>query len=198
MKETAMQFRLATLALSTTLLLTSGFSQAHEAHVHGLGKIDIALDGSTLSMHLDSPLMNLVGFEHAAKSAGDRQAIQNMAKVLRNASAVFLTTPAAQCSSSSVKLVSAAITPTLLGENTKDKTAASGADQASKPGKNEHADLDADFIFQCTYPERLKAIDVKLFDAFKGFNSIEVQLVTPKRQAAAKLTPTSSSIAVLN
>ncbi len=198
MKEFAMYPRLATLALSAVVLMTSNLVHAHEAHVHGVGKLDIALDGNTLHLHLDSPLMNLVGFEHAATSAKDRQAVQNMVKLLRNGSAVFVTTPAAQCSSTAVKLVSSALPPALLGESSGGKSAPSDTDQTSKPSKSEHADLDADYTFQCTYPERLKAIDVKLFDGFKGFVSIDVQLVTAKRQAAAKLTPKASTMAIPN
>jgi len=168
-------------------LLSSSLALAHEAHVHGVGKLDVALDGNTLSLHLDSPLVNLIGFEHAANSPKDKQAAQAMARTLRNAAAVFVTTPSAECKLSSVQLDSAAIAPDLLG----------GA-KASKPAAHDdhdgHADMDADFSFQCAHPERLQRIEVKLFDAFKGFNSIDVQLVTAKRQGAAKLTPAAASI----
>jgi hypothetical protein len=174
-------------AVGSALLLSSTLALAHEAHVHGVGKLDVALDGANLTLHLDSPLVNLIGFEHAAKSAKDRQAAQDMAKTLRNAGAVFVASPSAECKLSAVKLVSAAIEPALLGETSASKPA--GAED-----HDGHADLDADFSFQCAHPERLQKIDVKLFDAFKGFNSIDVQLVTRKRQAAARLTPSSTSL----
>jgi hypothetical protein len=161
---------------------------AHEAHVHGVGKLDVAVDGNTLSLHLDSPLVNLIGFEHAATSAADRQAASNMAKTLRDAGKVFITTAAAGCSVTSVQLVSAAIDPALLGEPAATGKSATHADHDG------HADLDADFIFHCNAPDRLQNINVKLFDAFKGFVSIDVQLVTAKRQAAAKLTAASSTL----
>lgn len=180
------------LAVTATSLLLSSIltisAQAHEAHVHGVGKLDVALDGRTLSLHLDSPLVNLIGFEHAAHSPAERKSAQNMATTLRNAANVFVTSDAAACKVSQVKLVSAAIDPVLLGE----------AATAPAPGSHEdhdgHADLDADFTFQCAHPERLQTIDVRLFDAFKGFISIDVQLVTAKRQGAARLTPSSSRI----
>ncbi len=189
--ETRTFARQVTAFAASSLLLFPLLSipaQAHEAHVHGVGKLDVALDGNTLSLHLDSPLVNLIGFEHTASSPKDRQAAQDMAKALRNAGKIFVTSAAAACTVSQVKLVSAAITPTLLGETA----------SAPKAGAHEdhdgHADIDADFVFQCAAPERLQQIDVKLFDAFKGFVSIDVQLVTPKRQAAAKLTLSSSVI----
>jgi hypothetical protein len=178
--------------LAATLLLAVPLVHAHEAHVHGVGKLDVALDGQTLSLHLDSPLVNLVGFEHAANSAKDKAAVQAMTKNLRNAGIVFVTSPSAECKLSGVKLESAALDPALLGEAQVDKTAKPAA-QADHDG---HADLDADFTFRCAHPERLQKIDVRLFEAFKGFNSIDVQLATGKRQGAAKLTPAANSIAV--
>ena len=177
--------------LATALLLSAPLVHAHEAHVLGVGKLDVALDGQTLSLHLDSPLVNLVGFEHAANSAKDKAAVQAMTKSLRNtgADAVFVASPSAECKLSGVKLESAALDPALLGEPAATKPAA----QADHDG---HADLDADFTFRCARPERLQKIEVRLFDSFKGFNSIDVQLVTGKRQGAAKLTPAASSIAI--
>lgn len=177
------------LAVAAALLFSAALVHAHEAHVHGVGKLDVALDGQTLSLHLDSPLVNLVGFEHAANSAKDKQAVQAMTNTLRNAGAVFVTSPSAECKLNGVKLESAALDPALLGEAAAAKPAA----QADHDG---HADLDADFTFRCAHPERLQKIEVRLFDAFKGFNSIDVQLVTSKRQGAAKLTPAANSIAV--
>ena len=176
--------------LASSLLLSSIVSpaMAHEAHVHGVGKLDVAVDGNTLSLHLDSPLVNLIGFEHAATSEADRQAASNMAKTLRDAGKVLVPTAAAGCTVTSVHLVSAAIAPALLGE------AAAAGKPAAAADHDGHADLDADFVFHCNAPERLQNIDVKLFDAFKGFVSIDVQLVTAKRQAAAKLTAASSNL----
>jgi hypothetical protein len=161
---------------------------AHEAHVHGVGKLDVALDSNTLTLHLDTPLVNLIGFEHEAKSAPDRQAAQKMSIQLRSAAAMFVTTPAAECKPASVTLVSAALAPALLGE----APAAMGKAARAKAG--EHADLDGDFVFHCAHPERLEAIDVRLFDAFPGFHQIDVQAVTPKRQSAATLKPGATSI----
>ncbi|WP_016772972.1 ZrgA family zinc uptake protein, partial [Pseudomonas sp. R62] len=42
------------------------------AHEHGVGRLNAALDGQTLELELESPAMNLVGFEHAATSDADK------------------------------------------------------------------------------------------------------------------------------
>ena len=41
------------------------------AHEHGVAKLNVVLDDNTLELELDSPAMNLVGFEHAASSDAD-------------------------------------------------------------------------------------------------------------------------------
>jgi hypothetical protein len=183
----SIRFFFSIAALSVLSITTAAV--AHEAHVHGVGKLDVALDDRTLSLHLDSPLINLLGFEHAASSAPDRQAAQKMGVQLRGADKVFVTTPAAQCRATSVTLISAALDPALLGEKPAPKTA--GQSAADHDG---HADLDADFVFSCAHPEQLRAIDVKLFELYSGFHRIDVQAVTPKSQSAATLAPGATVI----
>lgn len=159
----------------------------HPAHVHGVGKLDVALEGNTLTLHLDSPLINLVGFEHAANSGKDKDTVRAAVKNLRDVNRMFATDAAAQCKPAEVQLESAVLTPALLGE----KTAAS-----IEPAPNDgHADLDGDFTLVCASPGALTAVDVSgLFAAFPGFHSIDVQLATPKKQGAVQLVPGSALI----
>lgn len=44
-------------------------------HEHGVAQLNVALDGKTLELELDSPAMNLVGFEHAASTDADKAAV---------------------------------------------------------------------------------------------------------------------------
>ncbi|MEB0010240.1 DUF2796 domain-containing protein [Glaciimonas sp. Gout2] len=177
----------SSVAISALLCLALSPAIAHEAHVHGVGKLDVAIDGAQITLHLDTPLMNLLGFEHAAKNTKDRAAAQKMALQLRNASKIFVTTPAAECRPISVKLASNAIDPILLGESPTPATKINATAKAAV-----HADLDADIVLQCENPHLLKTIDVNLFAKFKGFQKIDVQMVTPKNQLAATLRPSAT------
>lgn len=163
---------------------------AHEAHVHGVGTLDVALDNHTLTLHLATPLINLLGFEHAANSAQDQQATRKMGLQLHAANSVFAITPAAQCKPVSVTLVSAVLEPALLGE---PPLAAKDA-QTAADKHDGHANLDGDFVFDCAHPEQIKAIDVKLFDLYPGFHQINVQAVTLKGQSAAILKAGTTNI----
>ena len=54
-----------------------------EAHVHGAIKIEMAVEGKTLSIDIDGPAESFVGFEYAPKSAKEK-AVWNSASELWN------------------------------------------------------------------------------------------------------------------
>ncbi|MEF8697782.1 MAG: DUF2796 domain-containing protein [Candidatus Accumulibacter sp. UW26] len=58
----------------------------------------------------------------------------------------------------------------------------------------QHADLDAEFFFHCAQPAALQGLEVKLFSAFPGYRQIRAQVVTGKRQSAARLSPKASTL----
>lgn len=53
-------------------------------HEHGVAQLNVALDGKTLELELDSPAMNLVGFEHAASTDADKAAVAKARAQLEN------------------------------------------------------------------------------------------------------------------
>ena len=52
-----------------------------------------------------------------------------------------------------------------------------------------HSDIRTGHVFACERPERLARVGTTLFDAFTGFEEIEVQLVGPGGQSAFELNP---------
>jgi hypothetical protein len=168
------------------LWMAPGIGAAHSpgAHVHGLATLDVVVDGANLDITLESPLDNLLGFEHAPKNEKQTQAVRAMARTLKQAQGVFIPTPAAHCSLVSVRLASSALEPALLGEA---KAPASAADAPVEEAG--HADLDADFHFTCAQPAELKGMEVGLMKAFAGLRKINAQIAGPRGQSAAVLTP---------
>lgn len=151
---------------------------AHEpgAHVHGIAKLQVAVDGDILTLGLESPLDNLLGFERMPRSEKQKAAVRDMAERLNKPGALFLPTPAAKCAAVSVKLVSPVLEP------------------AKKGNDDGHADLDAEFVFKCAQPNALRGVAVKFFDGFRHLRQIDVQVVGPRGQAAAKLTAAQPQI----
>ncbi len=67
------------------------------AHEHGKGTLNIALEGSRLTMELEAPGVDIVGFEHKAKSAKDKAVVANAKKQLAKPLALFKLPAAAGC-----------------------------------------------------------------------------------------------------
>ncbi|WP_420995037.1 DUF2796 domain-containing protein [Cupriavidus sp. 30B13] len=171
-------------AALAAFLLAAG-AGAHEAHVHGAARLDVVQDGAVLTVHLESPLMNLFGFEHAPRSAAEQAAAQQAMARLRDGGGLFVTPPAAGCRLESVQFDFGPLNRAFMPAG----GSAPGPMQAAQAASGgEHADLDADYTFRCKAAAGLRQLDVKLFDAFPALQRATVQLVTPARQAGATLT----------
>lgn len=173
-------------ALCSTALLAAPPSPG--PHAHGAANLTVAIDGKQIEIHLESPLESLLGFEHSPRTEPQRAAVRTMARRLRQAQNLFVPTPAARCRLATVRLESAALTATLLGEAPmKESTAASEADG--------HTDLDASFLFQCDVPDSLKGMDVDLMRAFSGLRRLSVSIAGPRGQSAVVLIPGKRTVA---
>src|SRR3989338_5768375 len=60
-----------------------------DAHEHGAAMLNVVLDGQVLELELESPAMNLVGFEHAAKSTADKTKVAAARSQLQDPQALF-------------------------------------------------------------------------------------------------------------
>jgi hypothetical protein len=174
------------IVCSAAALLATVASLAHGAgaHVHGRATLHVAVDGPTLTLNLNSPLDSLIGFEHAPRNDRQRAAVRRMVERLREAETLFVPTPEARCSRTTVNLESPVITPGLLAEEDAKKAPKRPAGKA-EPG---HADLDAEIVFRCEVPARLTGMEVLLFDAFTHMKRVDARIAASGKQAAAQLT----------
>jgi Protein of unknown function (DUF2796) len=139
------------------------------AHQHGVARLDVAIDGTRVSIGFESPLDNLLGFERAPRTAAEQRAAEAALAQLRDAAALFRFDAAARCRSAATELRSAALK---LGG-------------AAAPAAGEHADLDASWEFAC---ERAPVqLEHGLFAAFPRLQRLQVQTATAARQSGALL-----------
>lgn len=175
-------------------------AQAHDEHEHGsLGKhehgvaqLNVALDGKTLELEMDSPAMNFVGFEHAASSDADKATVARAQAQLKQPLQLLNLPASAQCSVQSVELSSP-----LFGDAPKaedhDHEHADG-DHDEHEG-HQHADIDAHYQLTCAQPQELASLDfAPLFKRFPATQKIQVQLIGPSGQQGAELTAANPSL----
>lgn len=174
------------LALPFALLPLAAAQAAHDehadehaslgAHEHGAAQLNVALEGQRLELALESPAMNLLGFEHAAVSTADQAAAAHAQQQLQAPLTLFGIPSAAGCTIASQELHS----PLFIDH----------ADQQAKHEHgSEHSDVDANYVLTCSKPEALAAIDLsQLFQRFPATRKIQVQLIGPNGQQGAELT----------
>ena len=177
------------------VLLAASPALAHGPHEHGAARLNVAVEGSTITIDLESPLANALPFEHAPSTPAQREAVQNMAATLHRADKIFILPAAAQCHLKEVTLESEALPAELLAAKAAQQPAkAEHADHdghaadKSPATKPEHADLDASFVFECAKPDALNGMDVGLFSAWPALHELRVQIISPTGQHAAELT----------
>jgi hypothetical protein len=179
--------RLRPLLFAGALALAPAWALAHgKAHQHGVAQLAVALDGTTLTIELDTPLDNLVGFERAPRTAAERQRVDTALARLRAAEGLFRTYVEAGCVLASVNLESP-----VLG------LAPTGGGATPAKVEEGHADLAGTFAFECREPAELRHIDVGLFTAFPGFKRVDAQVAGPKGQSKATLRPGAARLPVV-
>ena len=155
------------------------------AHVHGLATLNIALEGQILELQLDSPAMNIVGFEYQPSSAADKKTLADAERTLKNEQLLFKLSQDAQCALSAVSI---------------DNDLAEHADEHAHDDKHDaehqHSDIQVSYQFNCAQPNKLTGIDLAgFFKAFPLTEKIYLQLITAETQQGAEL---SSSNTLLN
>ncbi len=69
-----------------------------DSHEHGVGTLNIAVDGTSVAMEFHAPGADIVGFEYAAESAEDREAVDGAVATLARPLDLFVLPAAAECS----------------------------------------------------------------------------------------------------
>ncbi|PRA54734.1 MULTISPECIES: DUF2796 domain-containing protein [Pseudomonas] len=164
------------------------------AHEHGVGRLNAALDGQTLELELESPAMNLVGFEHAASTPADKAKVAAVRAQLEQPLTLFGLPKAANCVLSEQELESP-----LFGDKPEDHVAHDHADEAKDADAHEHhhdhSEIHAHYQFTCTQPDALKTLDLApLFKTFPATQKIQLQLIGPNGQKGLEVTPQSGTL----
>jgi hypothetical protein len=191
----------AALLLACTLAAAPALAEhrEHGPHVHGVGQLNVVLDGNTLEIGLDGPAANLIGFEHAPRDAAERATLEQTVAHLRDAAAVFTLPSAAACRAEAVQLESSLLDHETGEEHHGDRHDhgapadhdGDGHDHDGGEEHHHHADLEATWRFRCERPAALDAVTVQLFRLFPATHQLEVQLLTPRGQRGTTLTADS-------
>ena len=159
-------------------------SRSMDAHEHGVGSLNIAIDGTTVAMEFEAPGADIVGFEYAAESAEDRQAIDDAVAVLARPLDLFSMPPAAECTVTEAKA-------SLVMEEDAHDHGEEHASHDEHDHEEEHASHDehdedeaghtefhAEYVLNCANPRSIDEIAFGYFEKFPNALELEVQVLT--------------------
>lgn len=159
-----------------------------DAHEHGAAQLNVVLDGKVLELQLESPAMNLVGFEHAAKSDADK------AKVAAARSQLEQPQPLFGLNAGDCKISNQELESPLFAEHA-DSHEHEHEHEHEKSHDSEHSDIHAHYTLDCQKPEELKQLNLgELFKRFPATEKIQVQLIGPNGQQGLELTPAQPTL----
>lgn len=167
----ALPFLIATAITATPVIAEE--TRQLDAHEHGVGQLDIAIDGQQIAMELHAPGADIVGFEYAAESAKDLAAVDAAVAKLSAPLALFVLPEAAGCS---IVEASAGLESEEEHEEHGDEHAEDGHDDhADESG---HTEFHGEYLLNCAEPSAITGIDFAYFGSFPNALEVEVQILT--------------------
>lgn len=163
--------------------------RGYGAHVHGVGRVNLVLEGGDIHLELVSPAAGIVGFEHAPRSEADHAALDRAVAALKSGDRLFQFNSGAGCRMENVSITSS-LREAERGTHKREERADSARKAHAHESEN-HADIEAAYHFDCANPAGLDQLTVELFATFPGTERLIVQFVLGDRQGLAELTPTN-------
>lgn len=181
-----------------------------DSHVHGASTLNIIIDADTLFVELKSPWVNLVGFEHQPATQEQLEAMSDAITLLSDPHQFLVFSTDAKCISISSKIDSTVnVVISKDGDSHAEEihgsqethSTAQGEDHAddahhdeSHANEERHAEVLASYAFECTQPDTLTELTVRLFSLYPGIEDIDVQMVGPTGQSSLELNSAATTI----
>lgn len=198
--------RLITIASIAVMSLSSAALAGDEkkkrqldAHEHGHSTLNVGIEGKTVNLELEAPGADIVGFEYVAETAADKAKVATAKKALADPLNLFRPTAAAGCT-----LTNTDIDLVVEGNEKHEEHAHDDHDDDDHKKKAKHDDHDHDdhddeakhdeaekgghnefhakYTLTCSNPGALKDFSFTFFEAFKGAEELEVNVVSEKGQ----------------
>ena len=160
-------------AVLTLLLAASAQAQTvrmEDPHVHGHGTVSVAVDGPVLTVMVETPAHDVLGFEHVASTAADKRLVAAVRSLLESPRTLFE--------------VSSDTTCALEGADI-----AIGPERAATGGDSGHSDIAATYTFRCAAPPDLDQIAFPWFEAFPLSEKLDMIVLDRRGQHAGSVTP---------
>ena len=154
----------------------------HQAHVHGVAEINIAVEGTKAAVEFRAPAESVMGFEHEAKSESDKKKRDAALEQLRaKGGQMVVFDPKLGCKSSDMK--------TAIVEAKGDSTKAQAGKDAHKDQKKsgEHREVHGTFSVACDKPLAGSRVKFGVHKVYRDIQEIKVQVLGDSGQSGATI-----------
>ena len=186
--EKVIDMRSTTCGLLAVFLAAAPAARAEDhrelgPHEHGHGILNIAVEKNRVSMDLDVPGMDVVGFEHTPSTPDQTATAKKAEATLAQALVLFKVPAAAGCKVTEAKVAI---------EAEEAHAEADAKDSAAKPAEIKsgeaaeehegHNDYNATYVLECAKPSAITSIQFDYFKLFEGAKALTVNVVSDKAQ----------------
>ena len=166
----------------------AGEKRAADAHEHGHGTLNVALEGDTLGIEIEAPGADILGFEYEAKSDEDKAMVALARKILADPAPLVGLPVSAGCSVTEAEIEIGAD-----GEGHEDDDDHDHEHEHEHDEEEGHSEVHAHYTLTCADPAAIKAVDLGgYFAAFPNAEEVDAAVLTDDGQSSGELTPDSS------
>ena len=194
---------------------TKTSSRSADAHTHGDAELAVVIEKGSVTIELDTPLYNILGFEHAPETQAQKAAALQAELQLTRSSDLFEFNSKANC-----KNLSQDQNISLFDKAEADEH--SDHDDEGHDEENHHEDHDDEeghdahhqdeshndeahedeahndvlltYEFKCEHPLKLSNLNVNLFEFFEELSEVDVTFLGPATQKQVTLTRTQRQL----
>lgn len=143
----------------------------HDAHVHGTAVLNIVVEDETVLIELETPAMNILGFEHAPKTEEQNNIVKQANEHFKSYLSI-LSIPGKQCKQTDSDLEFA-------HDSHEDEHYSDEQDDS-------HSEYHLSYTINCESLDKLK-LDIALFNNFSGFEHVNLNWIYDQKQGKKKL-----------
>lgn len=163
----------------------ASITRSADSHSHGDAELALVLEDDTLTIELDTPLFNVLGFERHPETALQKAKTETVENQLGNVQELFTFNAEAGC-----VLISGRKDITLFQDAHDDHD----DHDESQDHAATHKDILLQYQYQCAKPSSLTSLTVNLFEFFPDMSDIDVTYLGPSTQKQVSLTRENTQV----
>lgn len=172
-------------------------TRSAESHIHGGAMLSVVLENKTVTVELESPLFNLVGFEYQPHTETEKQEVIRAEGILSKPQDLVIFNKAAKCT----------YEPSNLNLELFDHHTEEHEDRHEEDGHHEKTDKEAThaddsshneivltYTAMCGAPEKLKTVTADFFMYFPNLSDLDFVYLGPSVQRSYELSNSKTSV----